>query len=60
VLLMFLDIDPGAIDGLAGKRTRSAVVRFREQNGFPGSDQIDDQLIAALLTSVGSASVSKT
>ena len=53
MLLMFLDIDPGAIDGIPGKRTRSAVMRFREQRGLPVSDRVDGELIAALLTSVG-------
>lgn len=57
MLLMFLDIDPGAIDGIAGRRTRSAVVRFRQERGLPVSDAIDDQLVVALLASVGAGGV---
>jgi N-acetylmuramidase/Putative peptidoglycan binding domain len=53
VLLLFVGIDPGGIDGIEGKRTRSAVVRFREQQGLPSSDQIDASLIAALTAAVG-------
>jgi N-acetylmuramidase/Putative peptidoglycan binding domain len=52
VLLTFLGINPGGIDGVVGKRTRSAVVRFREQQGLPSSDQIDAALIAALTAAV--------
>jgi len=55
VLLMFLGISPGRIDGITGPRTKNAVVRFREQQGLPSSDQIDAALIAALTAAVGSA-----
>ena len=51
-LLTFLNIDPGAIDGVAGKRTRSAIVQYRAPNGLGNSDEIDDSLIAALYASV--------
>ena len=54
VLLMFLGISPGRIDGITGKRTKSAVVRFRQQHGLPSSDQIDAALIALLTAAVGS------
>jgi hypothetical protein len=55
VLLMFLGISPGRIDGLTGPRTKGAVNRFREQQGLPSSDQIDDALIASLTAAVCSA-----
>lgn len=55
VLLTFLGINPGGIDGVVGKRTRSAVVRFREEQGLPSSDQIDAALIAALTAAVNLA-----
>jgi peptidoglycan hydrolase-like protein with peptidoglycan-binding domain len=48
VLLTFLDFNPGTIDGILGKRTRSAIVSFREKFGPGDSDEIDDDLIAAL------------
>jgi N-acetylmuramidase len=53
VLLMFLGIDAGAIDGVVGKRTRSGIRTFREQNGLPPSDAIDDRFVAALLEAAG-------
>src|SRR5262249_14500753 len=34
VLLMFLGFSPGIIDGILGKRTRSAVVSFKQQQGL--------------------------
>ena len=52
VLLMFLGIDPRGIDGIVGKRTRSAVARFNEQQGRPSSETIDAALIAALTAAV--------
>lgn len=56
VSLMFLGIDTGAIDGIIGKRTRSGIVRFREEKGLRGVDDIDDELIAALVLATGQAS----
>lgn len=54
-LLMYLGLDPGAIDGLIGKRTRSAIVRFREEHGLRLSDDIDDEFLASLVTAAGQA-----
>jgi hypothetical protein len=48
VLLLFAGIDPGRIDGINGKRTRSAAARFRKLEGLPVSDEIDADLLAAL------------
>src|SRR5262245_32368167 len=47
VLLMFLGFEPGTIDGIVGKRTRSAILRFREEHGLGTSDEVDDTLVAA-------------
>ncbi len=47
-LLTFLGLDTNGVDGLIGKRTRSAVVQFRTANGLGSSDEIDDGLIAEL------------
>jgi hypothetical protein len=41
VLLMFLGIDAGAVDGIVGKRTRSGIRQFRERAGLPDGDDID-------------------
>jgi hypothetical protein len=57
LLLMFLGIDAGAVDGMAGKRTRSGIRTFRAQAGLPLSDAIDDRVIAALLGAAGQASL---
>ena len=48
VLLTFLKLDPGGIDGIPGKQTRSAVVKFRESAGLGDSDVIDAALIAVM------------
>jgi hypothetical protein len=40
----------GEVDGRAGKRTSSAIVAFRLDNGLPLSTEIDDALLAALMT----------
>jgi len=57
VLLMFLDMDTGTIDGIAGKRTRSAVSHFRQQHRLASSEVVDDALIASLLQQVGQPSL---
>ena len=49
-LLTFLGLDPGTVDGVIGKRTRSAVAQFTG-----ASDEIDDALIAALTGRLDSA-----
>ena len=54
-LLTFLGFDPNGVDGIAGKRTRSAAALFREKNGMPASDVIDNDLIAALRAQVEAA-----
>ena len=53
ILLMFLGIDTGAIDGILGKRTRSGIQVFRERANLPDSDDIDDDLVAALVMATG-------
>jgi len=53
VLLLFAGFDPGRIDGINGKRTRSAAVRFRTLGGLPISEEIDAGLLAALEASLG-------
>jgi hypothetical protein len=56
MLLMFLGMDPGAIDGIIGKRTRSAILRFREEHALRLSDDLDEEFIAALVTATSHAS----
>jgi len=45
MFLMFLGFEIGSIDGIAGKRTRSAVRQFRQEHRLGDSDVIDDGLI---------------
>jgi len=54
-LLTFLGNDVGGIDGVNGKRTRSAVVSFRQAAGQGNSETIDDALISALLAKLSAA-----
>jgi hypothetical protein len=59
-LLTFLGLDPNGVDGLIGKRTRDAVTQFRSANGLGNSDEIDDELIAALSARLAPESASAT
>lgn len=52
VLLTFLGGNPGVVDGILGRFTRSAVAQFRQQKGLGASEDIDDALLAALRQSV--------
>jgi peptidoglycan hydrolase-like protein with peptidoglycan-binding domain len=36
-----LGFDAGAVDGLFGARTQSAIIEFQEQNGLPATGEID-------------------
>jgi len=57
-LLTFLGMEPNGVDGISGKGTQSAIVRFRQQNGMGNSGEIDDALIAAMSAKMGAASSS--
>ena len=46
--LTYLGFAPGGIDGLHGKFSRSAVVKFREGNGLGSSESVDKALLDAL------------
>ncbi len=47
-LLSLLGYNPGAIDGIIGPRTRSAVEACKRDQGLPSSDRIDAQLLQQL------------
>lgn len=47
--LKYLGMDPGPIDGLRGRRTRSALIQFQEQSGLPLSGELDRDTNKALL-----------
>ena len=46
--LTYLGLAPGSIDGLHGKRSRSAVAQFREANALGSGDRVDKALLDAL------------
>ena len=52
MLLSYAGFIPGGIDGIMGKLTRSAAQGFREAHGMGTSDEIDDELIAALRSAI--------
>jgi len=39
--LLYLDIDPGPIDGFRGRRTRSALMRFQVRSGLAETGELD-------------------
>jgi hypothetical protein len=47
--LMYLDYEPGVLDGMWGGRTRSALNDFQRQQGMPVSDILDDRSFDALV-----------
>ena len=47
--LKYLGIDPGPIDGLRGRSTRSALVRFQEKSGLPVTGEFDEDTETKLL-----------
>jgi hypothetical protein len=57
VLLMFLGVDAGAVDGILGKRTRSGIRQFKERSGLPPTDDIDDTFLAALTAAVHDSAI---
>jgi hypothetical protein len=47
--LTFRGLDPGPIDGLMGRLTRSAVVEFQIQSGLAPTGVVDETLLARLI-----------
>lgn len=47
--LLYLGIDPGDIDGIHGRFTRSALMRFQEQSGLPETGELDKETESKLL-----------
>jgi len=46
--LTYLDFDPGPVDGLLGRFTRSAWHEFQERHGMPLTDEISEKAVATL------------
>jgi hypothetical protein len=52
--LTYLGYDPGPVDGLMGRLTRSALGEFQTARGLPVSDNVDAALLATLRASPSS------
>jgi hypothetical protein len=50
--LTYLKIDPQGVDGVLGKFTRDAILRFRQANNLGNSDRVDKGLLEALQSAV--------
>ena len=48
VYLTYLGFDPGRVDGLLGRLTRSAWREFQEQHGLLFTDEIDEEAVSIL------------
>jgi len=47
--LSYLGLDPGPIDGVRGRRTRSALIAFQQQSGLPETGELDGDTESRLL-----------
>jgi len=47
--LLYLGIDPGGIDGVHGRRTRSALTLYQERSGLPKTGELDRETQSRLL-----------
>jgi hypothetical protein len=47
--LVYVGFDPGPIDGVPGRRTRSALLAFQEEHGLPQTSELDKETEATLL-----------
>lgn len=52
IYLMYLGYPPGAVDGVMGRVTRSAMNEFQERNGLPVTSQMDEEQMAGLRRAV--------
>ena len=52
-LLIYLRYSPGAVDGLQGRMTTSALHEFMQKEGLPQSDVIDQNLVDRLRQKLG-------
>ncbi|MNP17540.1 putative peptidoglycan binding domain protein [compost metagenome] len=50
--LQYLGMDPGPIDGIRGRRTFSALIRFQEQEGLAETGLLDQDTLERLVEKV--------
>ena len=50
--LTYLKYSPAVVDGLYGKRSRSALIEFRLKNGLGSSDRVDQPVLIAMQSQV--------
>jgi hypothetical protein len=55
--LLYIGLEPGPVDGLPGKRTRAAMVRFQAENGLPQTGTLDPTTEARLLVEAFPAAI---
>lgn len=48
--LLYLGFEPGPIDGLRGRRTRSALIQFQERYGLPVTGELDEETESKLFS----------
>lgn len=48
--LLYLGLNPGPIDGLRGRRTRSALIQFQDRNDLPVTGELDQDTESKLLS----------
>jgi hypothetical protein len=55
--LLYLGLDPGVIDGLRGRRTRSALIEFQSKHELSPTGELDDATESILLAAAFPASL---
>jgi peptidoglycan hydrolase-like protein with peptidoglycan-binding domain len=59
-ILRELDLYSGAVDGIAGPNTRTAIANYRKKVGLPASDRIDEELLTQLGAAPTTAAIGST
>ncbi len=51
--LLYLGFEPGPVDGILGRKTRSAIEEFQQTQGLPLSGEVDEAILERLRLKVG-------
>lgn len=49
IYLIYLGLEPGPVDGVLGRKTRSALAEFQEREGLPSTGELDDTTLGRLV-----------